>query len=72
MVDFVMRNNLFVILCDDADEPKETEVEDALKTVGSSDFLKEPTTSTKGTFKKIILSHVIFTKKVNINTYHSN
>ncbi|PWA41970.1 hypothetical protein CTI12_AA548360 [Artemisia annua] len=36
------------MLCDAADESKETDVEDALKTVGSSEFLKEITTSTKG------------------------
>lgn len=34
---FVMRNDLFIILCDDADETNQTEVEDA-------------TTSTKGRF----------------------
>ncbi|PWA45293.1 Peptidase C48, SUMO/Sentrin/Ubl1 [Artemisia annua] len=33
------------------DEPKQTEVEDALKTVGLNDVLKETTTSTKGDTK---------------------
>ncbi|PWA72816.1 hypothetical protein CTI12_AA266580 [Artemisia annua] len=39
-----MRNDLFIIVCDDPDQPIQTEVEDALKTVG----LSESTTSTKG------------------------
>jgi hypothetical protein len=34
----MMRNDLFIILCDDADETNQIEVEDALKTVGLNDF----------------------------------